>query len=459
MLRILLFCCMAAVYAQPSTSTRPGAKVEDVAGSWQGTLDTGATKLRVAFHIRKNAEGQLTATLDSIDQGAREIAASSAVLTGQTITLEFKNLNGRFTGDVAAGRINGSWEQNGNSIPLTLTPAVPPKRPQTPKAPFPYEEVEVSIPNETGGNVLAGTLTLPAKKPAAAVLLLSGSGAQDRDETLFGHKPFAVIADHLTRAGIAVLRVDDRGTGKSTGNFASATIHDFVTDAKAAFTYLRSHKSVDPKRTGLLGHSEGGIVGTMLAKEMGPAFLVLLASPGEAPQQVLIRQAERMTRATGAPAELIERNKKAQTALYDLVRTAPPETLPEKLKEEAGRFAKELGMPEAAVAQQVKVMTSPWFRAFLRLEPLVYLKEVRCPVLALNGEKDMQVEAAANLALIDAALKESGTQHEVRTMRGLNHLFQTAETGLPSEYASIEQTMDEQVLKIITDWIGERTRK
>jgi pimeloyl-ACP methyl ester carboxylesterase len=347
------------------------------------------------------------------------------------------------------------------------TSALAPKRPQEPKPPYPYASEDVTYSNPAAGVTLAGTLTLPAGDgPHPVVLLISGSGPQDRDEFLMRHRPFLVLADHLTRKGIAVLRVDDRGVGKSTGTFATATTEDFATDVLAGVAYLKTRREIDPKRIGLIGHSEGGYVAPMVAtRSPDVAFIVLLAGPG-VPIAVLLReQARLLLEAGGADPAFIERNERAQERMFEIVRReSDPAAAAPELKAEVDALLAELPPEQRDAARpsaegSVTLVNSPWFRYLLTYDPARTLRRVKVPVLALNGELDLQVPPAQNLPAIEKALHQ-GENEDVETavLPKLNHLFQTATTGSVAEYGTIEETMSSLALDKITTWILVRTK-
>jgi pimeloyl-ACP methyl ester carboxylesterase len=366
--------------------------------------------------------------------------------------------NGSFQGRVnAAGtEIAGTWTQGG-AMPLVLKKIdklTRPNRPQEPKPPFPYRSEEVAIANAAGKAVLAGSLTVPeGKGPFPAVILITGSGPQNRDEEIFGHKPFFVLADHLTRLGLAVLRYDDRGVGKSTGVFASATSEDFAGDAWAAWQTLSGRPEIDPKRIGLLGHSEGGLIAPMLAAvHPEVAFVVMLAGPGVSGEQILLAQAAGIMKASGAPDAAIASNTAVQKQIFAILRE---ETSMARIAERISAIP--AGSKEASAAL-VKQTASPWMRFFVLYDPAPALTKVRCPVLAIGGELDLQVLPDQNLPAIEAALKQGGDK-DVTVVRlpGLNHLLQAAKTGLLAEYAQIEETMAPAALDTIATWIRKRT--
>lgn len=429
---------------------------QDVTGDWQGTLKGPGVELRVVVHLTRGASG-LTGTLDSPDQAASGIALAAAALTGNTLTFSVPAVNGSYTGTLTPqGSIDGRWSQGGQALPLALTrvtnvASLSPRRPQTPAPPYPYGEEDVSYTSAPGVR-LAATLTLPAGTgPFPAVVLITGSGPQDRDETLLGHKPFKVLADHLTRHGIAVLRADDRGSGSSTGTFATATSMDFAADAEAGLTYLANRKEINPRKLGLVGHSEGGVVAPIVAaRNRAVAFIVLLAGSGVPGDEVLLAQQALIATANGAPAELVQRASAAMREVFAAIKTEKDDTaLAAALRQRLAAL-----IPAAQIDAQVQTLLSPWYRYFLTYDPRPTLRAVRCPVLALTGEKDLQVPAKMNLAAIKAALDEGGnTRSQVEELPGLNHLFQHATTGSPAEYARIEETVATEVLDKVSGWI------
>ena len=390
---------------------------------------------------------------------------SSPVEEGEdgSVRFEFAMAGGEFTGRFSddGNRIDGSWAQGGASLPLLLertdAQALAPKRPQEPQPPYPYEALDVQFENPEAGIRLAGTFTIPAGDgPHPAVVLISGSGPQDRDETVFGHRPFLVLADYLTRSGSAVLWFDDRGIGASTGDFAVATTPDFASDARAAVAFLKARPEVNPEKIGLVGHSEGAIVAPMVANRGGDvAFAVLLAGTGVNGRELLVMQAKAMNRAAGLPETVIEQRAEVQERVLDAVVVADSDSV---AAERARAILAEAGLTGDAAEGQVRALLSPWMKYFLVYDPLPELRNLSIPVLALNGEKDTQVPPTENLVLVEEALREGGNPDvTAEVLPGLNHLFQTAETGLPAEYTGIEETFSPAALQMIAAWILERT--
>jgi hypothetical protein len=331
--------------------------------------------------------------------------------------------------------------------------AAEPRRPQNPVKPYPYREEEVTYANKAGGNTLAATLTVPpGKGPFPAVLLIVGSGPHDRDESLMGHKPFLVLADYLTRKGIVVLRADKRGVGKSTGDNETATTADYATDAEAGVAYLKTRSEVDPHKIGLVGHSEGGVIAPMAAvADPDVAFIVMMAGSGVEGDQILVEQGRLIAEAGGMSKEKAEENAVKQREVLALVETEKDSAILDKELRE--KLAAD-GLPEAQIGATIKIATAPWFRYFLTYDPAVTLRKVTCPVLVINGSLDLQVPPAQNLPAIRKALQDGGNKHfEVDELPGLNHLFQTAKTGAPSEYGEIEETMSPVALDKMGGWI------
>jgi hypothetical protein len=427
------------------------AMAQDISGDWQGTLQAGGAELHLRLHFAKTATGAFTGTMDSVDQGANGIPIASISLTGFKLRLDVKVVGGVYEATLSADgkSLSGIWTQ-GQAMPLSFERMAPQaaRRPQEPVKPYPYREQEVKYENKTAGIHLAATLTIPqGKGPFPAVLLIPGSGAQDRNETVFGHRPFLVMADYLTRKGIVVLRADDRGVGKSSGSMATSTTADLATDAEAGLAYLKTRSDVNPGKMGLLGHSEGGLIAPMVAaRNPDVAFIVMLAGPGVPGDQVIIEQVRMVAKLSGASDEQANANAGMERDVLDLVKQEKdPAALQAKIKEKIG---------SAIPDDQLNPLTSPWYRFFISYDPAPALAKVKCPVLALDGEKDTQVPAKANLPVIRKVLEASGNKDfEVVEMPGLNHLFQTAKTGGVGEYQQIEETMSPAALEKVAAWI------
>ncbi len=441
----------------------------DLRGAWMGSIKVQGTDLRLVMQVSINETDSMTVTFDSPDQGAKGIPTSKVILRNDSILITSKKIGGTFTGKINADHtsIPGLWKQGGMSFPLIFNRQERPvivNRPQEPKPPFPYRSEDVSFKNATGGFALAGTLTVPdqaGRYPAA--ILISGSGPQNRDEELAGHKPFLVLADYLTRQGMAVLRYDDRGVGRSGGSFNNSTTTDFATDAEAAVNFLKQRKDIDTTRIGFIGHSEGGTVAPIVASQRSDlAFMILMAAPGLPGEQILIMQSELISKAEGIDEKTIKTNEKLSRNIYSVLKkTRDNEKAEQKIKAMFIAADKKNASDTAShhmtveqISAQVKTLTSPWFRSFLILDPEEFLSKVKCPLLAINGSLDLQVPSRENLQAIEKAMIFGGNaNYMVEELPGLNHLFQTAVTGSPTEYAKIEETISLAALEIIGSWL------
>ena len=437
-------------------------------GSWLGKLSLGGIELRVIFNLSVTEKDSLIATLDSPDQGAKDIKLGSVTLTGETLRISAPGIMGEYNGTIKNDSlILGTWKQGGNTMTLDLSKlktAFSLVRPQEPRPPFPYTSEDVTFTNNKFNIKLAGTLTLPnGNGPFKAVIMITGSGAQNRNEELMGHKPFLIIADYLSRNGIAVLRYDDRGVGGSQGNYTEATSADLATDAEAAFKFLKNNPKINKKEIGLIGHSEGGLIAPITAaSNTDIGFIVTLAGPGVTGQQIMIRQTEDIGRLSGIKENALKESVDINKKLYAVLRKEKDNNKAEKKVLALYRdILKKKKTPEAQVEKEIKELkqrfgarTYTWFRYFLTTDPARFWKQVECPVLALNGEKDLQVAAHENLPAIEKALNSGGNE-SVKTISlpGLNHLFQHSTTGLPADYGTIEETFSPEVLKIIATWI------
>ncbi len=470
-LRRFLACLALVCAASSGAGAGPEIPSSSIAGTWEGSLRAGGTTLPLVF-ILGEPPGYPGSSLDSPKQGARGIPIAAVRVQGSSVTIVVSSIRGEYSGRIAEGgeSIEGVWKQGGVGFPLVLTRGAPvaaaPHRPQTPVPPYPYRVEEVSIRTKDPAVTLAGSLVLPpGEGPFPALLLFTGSGAQNRDEEIAGHRPFLVLADALARRGIASLRCDDRGVGGSTGDASPATTLDFADDAEAAARFLLSRQEVDRVRCGILGHSEGGIVAAAAATRIpGISFLVLLAAPGIPGARLLEEQNRMLARASGADESSIEESSALNRRLYAAAMSGLPgpelERTLRRLFMEGIAEMESLGPAGEAQAMQAASRTAaqlstPWFRSFLALDPAPLYRAAGVPVLALNGSLDLQVAADENLAAIGNAL--TPRLREVSTLLrldGLNHLFQRAETGLPEEYGEIVLTMDVLVPGIIADWIA-----
>ena len=387
-------------------------------GSWSGKLDIGPTSLTLVFHLEQAGE-KVMVTMDSPDQSANGIPCKKVFLSDDSVSVSIKSIHAAYGARLKDGKLDGTFTQNGFSMPLVLTKGVEElKRPQNPQPPFPYETEEVTFRNEKDSATLAGTLTWPvgynpkAKKKPCVVLFVTGSGQQNRDEEIYDHKPFLVIADYLARQGIASLRYDDRATGASTGgNVRNATSEDFARDAAAGLDYLRTRKAF--AKVGLIGHSEGGLIAFLLGAQGRTDFIVSLAGTGVKGDTLAVSQQNREMELMGKPA-----NMTVEKLLRDK---------PEKV--------------------------NPWADWFVSYDPSANIAATRCPVFALNGDRDCQVISSLNLTAIQRLLPKS-MNNLIKEYPGLNHLFQHSTTGLPNEYRQIEETISPEVLNDIAAWIN-----
>jgi len=392
-----------------------GLFAQGISGVWNGELNLGTTKLAIVFHFE---DGKCT--MDSPDQGAFDIPADVEFISADSVSVSQKDMDAKYHGRLSDGKIKGRFSQRGLSLPLDLVPGNRVlSRPQTPAGPFPYKTEEVTFTN--GEATLSGTLTFPegwnGRKKVPVAIMVSGSGLQNRNEELFGHKPFLVIADYLARRGIATLRYDDRGAGASKGDAANATTEDFMEDAIAGLNMLKDTRKFN--KIGVIGHSEGGEIAFMLASRKQVDFLVSLAGPGVQGDSILLLQNINALRKAGYP----------MTPTKDQIR------------------------------ESIKAQKNPWLDFFIDYDPLVDIREIRVPALILNGEKDTQVEAAVNVPTIEKNLPRGrkgnyvSKKTKVKVYPDLNHLFQHCSTGQAEEYKLIEETISEEVLSDIAAWI------
>ena len=389
---------------------------QQISGPWTGQLDLGAQKLTIVLHFDKDASGKDVCTMDSPDQSAKGIPATLNFISADSVNIAVPSIGMTYAGKLNEGELKGSFSQMGMNLPLDMKPGeVKHNRPQHPVEPYPYQTKEIAFQNEAANAWFAGTLVYPEGykegEKVPVLIMVTGSGAENRDEEVFDHKPFLVIADYLARHGIASLRFDDRGVGKSTGSMEGATTKDFADDVLAGIEMLRGLKQFS--KVGVLGHSEGGSVAFMLGAKQKVDFIISMAGVGAKGDTALTAQANRTYELMGVPMQV-------NVAQY-----------------------------RAQVAQ----LNSPWLNYFLDYDPIPDIQGTRCPVFAINGDKDVQVVSSLNLKGIEKALSKN-KKNLVKEYPGLNHLFQHCTTGLPTEYAGIEETISEEVLGDIATWIN-----
>lgn len=487
-MRILL-AVVAAFLSAPATGCAPQegdpGDSASLVGNWMGTVDAGAVQLRLRLVVTE-LEGVLRATVTSLARWNWEarstnwlplrLGAPVVTVVGDTVSVPMSDWEASYTGTWSRddGRISGNFAQAGETFALVLErsseDAAGSRRPQTPEEPLPYLGEEVTYPNPDGGHTLAATLTRPATGgPFPAVILISGSDPDARLPGESGHRPFLVLADHLTRRGIAVLHYDDRGVGESTGDFRAATSEDFASDALAGVAYLKTRDDVDPGRIGLAGQSEGGLVAPMAAVQSSDvSYIVLMAGPGVGGERLANAQVELRARANGATEEAIAEILQRQTAMNEILKSeADPERSREGIEAIIRTRFEKASIQERllygitgdtslamVVSEQVQEVNTPWRRYILTHEPGPTLERVTVPVLAINGTKDLLVPHDENLREIEAALKRGGnTRYEIHALPDINHYFQHAETGTRFEAQTIEETVAPEVMELIADWI------
>ena len=466
LLAILIFSNLA-FSVQPNTS---------IVGNWMSKPG----QFKIVFRVSKNEDGSFNAYTDFPNEEAWDIPVDLILPGSMDVRFDIYNIRCAYEGKISSnGRtFDGKFiGPDGGGMPLILErvdnpPVRTSKRPQEPKKPYPYKEEIVSFENRLDKVTLAGTLTLPESPgPYPAVLLLSGSGGSDRDQLIWGHRVFLVLADYLTRQGIAVLRYDDRGVGRSTGDYDKGTFDDFKKDALAGIGYLKTRQEIDVKKIGFIGHSEGAVIGPLAASESSDvAFTVLMAAPGLSDFDGLLKQFTDGYRANGASEKGIAFKSSILIKIFNTIRQedyfnvakSKIDNLLQKAKPELAKLSanerKKIEL-ESMDTFHFDWMLSPGFSSILRYNPKETLMKVKCPVLALHGDRDMQIPKE-DLKGVEAALKAGGNfQYTIKEFSGMNHLFQTAKTGSPSEYAGIEETISPIVLNMISDWILKQASK
>lgn len=438
---------------------------QDLRGAWKGLLEAGPAKLNIVFHIHDDN----TVTMDSPDQGAMDLPMKVVCMQEDSISVTLPRLGAQYTGKLVGEEINGTFSQMGHSFPLTLKRGeIKMNRPQTPQPPFEYTTQEVvfhnkgidaktGLPTEGGEAWLGGTLTYPKgfKTGMPVILMVTGSGQQNRDEELMGHKPFLVIADYLARHGIATLRYDDRGVGKSTGNMAMITLQSNMLDAEAGIDYLKSTKKFG--KIGVLGHSEGGIISYMLAAKGKADFVVSLAGPVLPGDSVLLMQNRDLLTVSGLDKENVEKYATALSRVFKYRMSEQKMRFGDKPETYVPMLTMDIALlPELRknLIEAVKMVDSPWLVSYLKYDPAKDFRKINSPVMLIIGDNDKQVNATANIQAAGNILpKAVKAKSLLKTYPTLNHLFQPSETGSPGEYAKIETTISEEVLDDITSWI------
>lgn len=435
---------------------------ESIVGEWSGKLKIQGFSLRIVLHIEEK-NGGLVTTMDSPDQGANGIPTESTVFSGNEILVKLPALQAQFKGILEDSiNIRGTFTQSGMDLPLELMKqtreekkTVASQNPNVEK----YTSTDVRFKNQKADITLAGTVTYPkGKTNCPAVILLTGSGAQDRDESLFGQKPFLRIADRLSANGFAVLRFDDRGFAQSEGDMKTATTYDFVTDALAAYEYLKNYPEIDPNKIGFIGHSEGAGVAAMAAAENKMiAYIVMLAGITVPGDSILNLQSAAFMRASGVDQVVIDADYRMRSGIYNIVKNEPDDT---KASGQISAYIQSLDGLNEVQKQEIttaltKAVLAPWMRSFLLYDPEPYLAKVDCPALAFFGEKDLQVPAKENMAaLVDIIYKNKKHDFSIINVDGVNHLFQNAHTGLINEYSNTEEVMMNDVtLDKLQDWL------
>ncbi len=456
-LLLSLLCVNFSAQAQNPTANSGGEKKP--LGVWKGELKASMIQpLRLTIEIRENSGAGHSATLISLDQGAEPIDANYVALMGDSLFLKFLDIGVSYDAAISDTMLVGKFKQNNRTLPLRMTRGeksdMTLHRPQTPRPPFPYESAEVGFVNPQQGNTLKGTLTTPqGKKKCPAVVLISGSGPQNRDEELAGHKPFLVIADYLTREGIAVLRYDDRGVGQSEEVATEGTTHDLAWDAQGAIDFLRENKRFSS--VGVIGHSEGGTIAFILAGDpsyRSPDFVLSLAGTAVSGAEILLSQQRRAMELMGLSDEYIDYVQSPNKAIYPMIVSSKSwnKHLEDTIREELAKT------PQGAAQADklIEIVSAPWMYNFIKFDPSEVISGIKCPVMALFGTLDFQVLESLNAIALEKALSKSDApRFEVHSLVGLNHLFQQARTGALSEYSRIEQTIDPKVLEVIASWV------
>jgi len=457
---------------------------QNITGTWQGDLNVQGKHIPVVFHIAKDISNKLSASFDSPSQNVFNLKCSDVIVKADSVSIFLAAVNIKYVGLLGNDKrhLSGLWFQGPGSLTLTLdktsesASVVLEKRPQTPQQPYPYESEEIEFTNPDQSIKYGGTLTYPKSSGAMskhpikypAVVLITGSGQQDRDETIFGHKSFAVIADYLTKKGFAVLRVDDRGMGKTTGDYASSSSLDFARDVEVGIDYLKRDPHIDINKIGLIGHSEGGMIAPIVANERKDVkFIVLLAAPGIATIDLMQQQVEASAISEGIPVEEAQvKGFLLKTVWTEAKKHNTQDIAIKNIRVKIDSMFKNLDpeivkkvRPDASIlnsrlTDELTALTGKWYSYFIKFEPKNHLQKLNCKVLAINGDKDVQVNAEENLKGIRNALaKSQSRQYDIVELPGLNHMFQTCKKCSPSEYHELEETFSPTALQTIGNWL------
>lgn len=450
------------------------ASTQNIEGNWKGSINAMGKSLTIVFHFVKQADGSYKASFDSPDQNAYNLQGGTAVVKADSLLIDMPLIKGGYNGKIEKDSIYGIWKQGPGALPLVIgrsteTHAAPAKRPQTPGPLYPYISQDITYTDATKTITYGATFTYPTNgKNLPVVILISGSGQQGRDCSIMGHKWFLVLADHLTKNGFAVLRVDDRGVGQTTGDVLHATSADFAKDVEQGINYLKTRKEIDTKKIGLIGHSEGGMIAPMIAaRNKDVAYIVMLAGPGIGGAKINEEQNVAGLRKPGVPDSVIQSfrllhgelqkaaiNAKTDSAFEKMVRTAFAHTK-NKMQKGGDEIVKDPDEDAIQTAiKQYNQLRLPWFKFFMSYQPAVDIAKLQIPVLALNGSKDTQVEAGMNMPVIKKALQNNKSPFtKTQVLTGLNHLFQQCITGDLGEYGTIEETINPAALQTISDWL------
>lgn len=436
---------------------------QNIEGDWYGTLTVGYQSLRLRFTINSGFDGKLSGTMDSFDQSAMGIPLDTVTFGNNLLRFVLNSISFEFKGIPVSDSIKGVIRQFNQTFPLDLTRKRADwlSRPQEPVKPYGYKSEDIKFTNVKENFILSGTLTMPqGEGPFPAIVLVSGSGPQNRDEEIMGHKPFLVLSDFLTKMGFAVLRYDDRGTGESEGNFDKSTTYDLLSDAEAAFDYLKGREDINGDKIGIAGHSEGGIIATLMAdSRKETAFVVLLAAPMIKGSDLIILQQEMIARGSGVPEEDISDYRSLNQSIMELIDQEKEAADTIKLREmiSAMIISATSGTANESISMaHAKQYTTPWMLFFLRFNPATALREVKVPILAIYGSKDLQVPSRVNKEAFNKNVIPSNKNVSVFEIEGLNHLLQEAETGLPKEYFSISHTISHKALNVIGEWLKDK---